>query len=524
LPLALGGFLRGAAPLLLFLPLLLGGTRESSCGLGFAQQPLAFGRVALFPLMLDGFEPQALFFVRAFSGGLGLAQHPLALGGFLRGAALLLFLQSLELGLTRAVGRGARFVHQPLAFGGVGRLAPPALLFESLALDFARTFRRRARLLHEALALGDFLGFAPQALFFVPLPLGLVRALRGRFRLAQQPLAFGGAFRLEPVLFFLQPDPFLFERALGGRFSFTRGALGGRRLFGFAAPACLLGPAGFRLLGAPLRLFRLLAIARPLLLGFPTQAGLLLLCRATQTRLFLFGRLARRALGRGSRGSDRFLRRIHSGRRLGHREIGRLVHRPVFRPDLRRPGEIRAELLGEHRRIAAVYVLGILLPTETSEEAAAAPLFDREGPRQHRDRVRLDVGHAIMGAQVRDQLVFVARRHERGEQDDVRYACIQRRHGGIPRVDDLDLRVDLRLDEIPQQGGLTRIGFEREDQRHVPSRPSIPSFIFASRIPHPALRLDHEQEEQRARRCEDDERRVLDALVLGGRDDRISEI
>ena len=135
--------------------------------------------------------------------------------------------------------------------------------------------------------------------------------------------------------------------------------------------------------------------------------------------------------------------------------------------DLRGPGEVSAQLLGKDRLIAGRGLHRLLLAPEPPEQTAGRGLFRWCRAGQHRHGVRLHVLDVLEGPQVPDQLVFVARRHQRGEQQDVGHA---RRDSGdrpIARVHDLDLGMHFGLDELPQQRGLAWIRFEREYQRHV---------------------------------------------------------
>jgi hypothetical protein len=269
----------------------LGLERHGGCGFGLSLQALAFFGFALFALVLERFEPHPFFLVRKLRGHFGFPQHPLALGGFLRGAPLLLLLEAFELGLPGAVGRRTRFVHQALAFGRIGSFTPATLLVELLSLHFARAFGGDAGFLDQPFPFGSFFGFPAQAFLFVALPLGLVRALCRRFRFAQQLLSLRGTLSLEPVLLFLQADTFFLDGPFGSGLRLTRGALGSGGFFDLATAAGLLGAARFGLLGATLRLLRLLLVAGALLLGLMAKPGLFLFCGLAQAGLLCFRRL-----------------------------------------------------------------------------------------------------------------------------------------------------------------------------------------------------------------------------------------
>ena len=85
-------------------------------------------------------------------------------------------------------------------------------------------------------------------------------------------------------------------------------------------------------------------------------------------------------------------------------------------------------------RVAAAHRhrLRFLLAEQLAEESLAALLIQvGGGGGQLRDRVRLHVLRPAQRPQVGDQLVFVARRQQRRQQDDVRYPGVERRDGGV---------------------------------------------------------------------------------------------
>ena len=85
-----------------------------------------------------------------------------------------------------------------------------------------------------------------------------------------------------------------------------------------------------------------------------------------------------------------------------------------------------------------------LLAEQLAEQAAAAPLLHVRRRRcELRNGVRLDVLRAGERAQVGDELLLVARREKRGQQDDVGDAGRQRRDRGVARVDDHEIRAHL---------------------------------------------------------------------------------
>ncbi len=482
------------APTLLFLLLLsFGFERARRGGLGLELQAPAFFCLALLPLPLDRFEPHAFFVLGEFGRRFSLAQEALALGRFFGGAALLFFLQALELRLPRAVCGRALFVHQPLTFRGIRCFPAPSLFVELLPLRFARPFSGDTSLLHQPLTLHRLFRLAAKTLFFVALPLCLVRTLRRGLRLPQQFFTLGSVLGLEAVLLLLQPDALFLQRPFDGGLGLTRRAFGSRGLFDPPTTASFLGPAGFRLLGTALRLLGLLLVARAFLLDVVTKAGLVGLGRLTQPCLLLFGRLSQtslfglsgcaharlfvlgcllrsyscRVFRRGSRRShDGFIVRLDFDD-LRSRVSDRMLLRDLLGPELGGARQVAAQFFSENGLITATDRLRFLLSPEPTEKTPGARFLGHDRAGQHRHGVRLDVLGAVQRSQVRDQLLFIPRRHQRREQDHIRHSLRNRRDRGITRIDDLDLAADILLHKVAQQGGLAGIGFEREYQRHV---------------------------------------------------------
>ena len=84
-----------------------------------------------------------------------------------------------------------------------------------------------------------------------------------------------------------------------------------------------------------------------------------------------------------------------------------------------------------------------------------------------RNGVGLHVLGAVDASQVRDDLRFVARRQQRGQQDDVGHLRVDRRHGRIARVDD-DQSAWTRSRIIRLRiAGLPDVRFEGKDRGHV---------------------------------------------------------
>jgi hypothetical protein len=98
----------------------------------------------------------------------------------------------------------------------------------------------------------------------------------------------------------------------------------------------------------------------------------------------------------------------------------------------------RPHLSGEHLRIAAAHRLHGFLAAlaELAEQTALGRGLGGPRRRQQWNGVRLQVLGGAEPSQVRDQLVFVARRHQRRQQDHIRYLLIDRRDRGIARLDE----------------------------------------------------------------------------------------
>ncbi len=79
----------------------------------------------------------------------------------------------------------------------------------------------------------------------------------------------------------------------------------------------------------------------------------------------------------------------------------------------------------------------------------------------------LHVFGPVAGAQVREDLRLITRRQQRGQQDDVWHARVNRCDGAITRVDDDQFRVHAVTDHAFQDGGLALIGLEGKNQRDV---------------------------------------------------------
>ena len=158
-----------------------------------------------------------------------------------------------------------------------------------------------------------------------------------------------------------------------------------------------------------------------------------------------------------------------------------------------------ANLVGEEIGVAAAHRWTwrrLLLSEQLAEEPAAILLFHvRRRRGELRDGVRLDVVRAGERAQVADELLFVARRQQRGEEDDVGNPGRQRRDGGVARIDQDEVRADLFANDALEDGGLAVVRLDREDERQC-------------------LRPYHEQKEHGADGREHHDGSVLEALSL----------
>src|SRR5262249_52475050 len=96
-----------------------------------------------------------------------------------------------------------------------------------------------------------------------------------------------------------------------------------------------------------------------------------------------------------------------------------------LRLSFRRAVDEHPDLFGEEIRIASwiLWPLGLwllFLAQQLAEDPTAALLLHvGGGRREQRNRVRLDVMRAGQRPQVRDELLFVARRQVRAQQDDI---------------------------------------------------------------------------------------------------------
>ena len=76
----------------------------------------------------------------------------------------------------------------------------------------------------------------------------------------------------------------------------------------------------------------------------------------------------------------------------------------------------------------------------------------------------LHVLGAVSVPQVRDDLGFVARRQQRGQQDDVGHSRVTAGNGRVARVDDDQLGMDAVADDPLEDRGLPQVRLEGEDR------------------------------------------------------------
>jgi hypothetical protein len=128
--------------------------------------------------------------------------------------------------------------------------------------------------------------------------------------------------------------------------------------------------------------------------------------------------------------------------------------------------QVRPDLFREQIRVAACRrVVGGLLAAERREQPFRFLVLAVERRGELRDRVRLQVFRVAPRPEVRDQLVLVARRQQRAQEEDVGN---RRPHGverGVARVDDRDVGHHFLADDALDDRGLAVIRFDRENER-----------------------------------------------------------
>lgn len=376
------------------------------CGLGSFAAPAFF------------VEPLALELACALRSGLRFLDQPLPLRRFFGLPPEALFFEPLTLGFVRTLRRGFSFAQQALALGGALGFDAALFFLETKALLFACALGRERRLTRGTLCRGSLLDLATAACFRLATDFGLGGAALGLFGLTSESRLLGLRFVLQARLFFLSFAAEALARGLGSEPLFLRYATETRLFFfGLAAKPRFVLCRHFRGLashalafffrcaklrflfgGAPLRLFEF--SRESCLLGFGCSAELFLCgLRARKLRLDAVG-----------------FHRLRLRLRVSRTPHGRGLR---FAADLFRAREVSAHFLGKHRWIAAGNRFRFLLAAKASEQPAARRLWLERLRREHRDAMRLDVVDVLERAEVCDQLLLVARREQRGQQDDV---------------------------------------------------------------------------------------------------------
>ena len=140
-----------------------------------------------------------------------------------------------------------------------------------------------------------------------------------------------------------------------------------------------------------------------------------------------------------------------------------------LRLELGGAGDEVPHFVGEHFRIAAAHRLdGFLLRLRNLPSRPPLAAGSDDPPRrQQRNGVRLQMFGGAEPAQVRDQLVLVARRHQRRQQDHVGDLLIDGRDGRIPRLDQDQLRLHQLADDVLEDAALADVGFDCENECHL---------------------------------------------------------
>ena len=168
-----------------------------------------------------------------------------------------------------------------------------------------------------------------------------------------------------------------------------------------------------------------------------------------------------------------------------------------------RPVEEISDFLREQIRIEPLeWGFRVFLFSEFAKEAAAGRLLNATA-RELRDRVGLQVLGAGQRAKVGDELLFVARRQQRGDENDIRQWASIAADCRLARFDQDQIRANLFADDALEDSRLFQIRLDRENQRH--------------------LRFHHEEHEDGPDGGEDQQRRVFDALVACRGHHRIAE-
>jgi len=219
-PLAVGGFFRGPALLLLLQPLQVRLPGPVGGRARLVHQPLALGRIGRFAAPAFLIELVPLHFAGPFRGHARFRHQPLALACFFGLAAQALFLVALPLRLVRALRGGLGLPQQLLTLAGPFSLETILFLLQPDALLLEGTFGRRLGFTRRALCGRSLFEFTAAARFLRSAGLGFFRPALRLFGLLLIPCPF--LFRLvaEACLFgfggLSQARLFLFGTFLGG--------------------------------------------------------------------------------------------------------------------------------------------------------------------------------------------------------------------------------------------------------------------------------------------------------------------
>ena len=107
----------------------------------------------------------------------------------------------------------------------------------------------------------------------------------------------------------------------------------------------------------------------------------------------------------------------------------------------------------------------LLLASEGGQQPApCSPLIRLQRRGELRDRVGLEVAGLVERLQMGDEMVFVSRRQQGAEQQDVRHGRAHRLDRRVERVDDRDVCECLLPDDAFDDGGLAEVRLDRQDE------------------------------------------------------------
>ena len=131
--------------------------------------------------------------------------------------------------------------------------------------------------------------------------------------------------------------------------------------------------------------------------------------------------------------------------------------------------QVVADLFGEDLRIAANR-RGRLRRLAGQRAQQPALLFLRGLDRaagEQRDGERLEVLGAVEMAQLIRELLLVARREQRRDEDDVGHTLGDRGDGAVLGIGEHEVRAHPVAHDLPENRRLFRVGLERQDERHA---------------------------------------------------------